>query len=532
MTQIMGSVQRSIFCLICFLFSGSIAAQESCSVIPMPQSYQPGNGFFQITETTPIIVSDPSLQNLAAFLQKELQQRNGIAVNVQFDHASPGIELSLNKSKPGEQNKKEAYSLSINPKRIIINASSEEGIFYGITSLLQSLRQVDLALIVSSCEIHDEPRYKWRGFMLDESRHFFGKEKVKSLLDWMAFYKLNRFHWHLTDEPGWRIEIRKYPRLTTVGGIGEFKNPDKPAQFYSQADIKEIIAYATERFIVVIPEIDMPGHAAASNRAYPEFSGGGSPDYPDFTFNPGKESTYQFITNILKEVDTLFPSQMIHLGGDEVQYGNATWQTDEHVKMLRTQKNLRDLKAVEFYFIQRMADSIAKLNNRVLAWDEIIDANLTNKPIIFWWRHDKPFQLKKAMDKGYETVLCPRLPLYFDFVQDSSHKVGRRWKDSFNSLENLYTFSHKLFPETRGKDDLILGVQGNVWTETIVTPERLDYMVFPRIAALAETAWSFDDKKNFDDFNIRLKNHLKLYDKANLYYYDPFEPKNRPEALK
>jgi hexosaminidase len=314
--------------------------------------------------------------------------------------------------------------------------------------------------------------------------------------------------------------------------VGEFKNPEKPAQFYTQADVIEIVAYAAERFITIIPEIDMPGHAAASNRAYPEFSGGGSVDYPDFTFNPGKESTYQFLTNILKEVDALFPSQMIHLGGDEVQYGNATWETDEDVKKLRTQKKLRDLKAVEYYFIQRMADSITSLGNRVLAWDEIIDAELSVRPIIFWWRHDKIIQLKKAMDKGYESVLCPRLPLYFDFVQDSSHKIGRRWNNTFNTLESLYSFSHELFPETRNNEKLILGIQGNVWTETILTSARLDYMIFPRMTALAEAAWTFGDKKDFNNFTIRLKSHLKLYDKAGLYFYDPFQPKNHPEALK
>jgi hexosaminidase len=524
--------QHSILCLICFFISGALAAQENCAIIPIPQSCKSVNGILQITEKIPIIVSQPSLQHLATFLQEELQHRYNVVIKVQSEHIPQGIELSLNNNRSVGESNKEAYSLSINPQNIIISASGEEGIFYGIISLLQLIKQSDSKLIVPACEIRDEPRYKWRGFMLDESRHFFGKDKVKSLLNWMAFYKLNRFHWHLTDEPGWRIEIKQYPKLTTVGGKGEFKNPDKPAQYYTQADIKEIIAYATERFIVVIPEIDMPGHAAASNRAYPEFSGGGSPDYPDFTFNPGKESTYQFLTNVLKEVDALFPSQMIHLGGDEVQYGNAAWETDVHVKNLRIQQNLADLKAVEFYFIQRMADSITKLNNRVLAWDEIIDANLPVKPIIFWWRHDKPIQLKKAMDKGYETVLCPRLPLYFDFVQDSSHKIGRRWKDSFNTLESLYAFSHTLYPETRKKDKLILGIQGNVWSETIVTPARLDYMIFPRIAALAEAAWSADDRKDFEDFTIRLKDHLKLYDKADLYYYDPFDAKRHPEALK
>ncbi|MFP4367730.1 MAG: family 20 glycosylhydrolase, partial [Bacteroidales bacterium] len=171
-------------------------------------------------------------------------------------------------------------------------------------------------------EIREDPEYGWRGIMLDESRHFFGKDKVKSILDWMVYYKLNRFHWHLTDSPGWRIEIKKYPKLGHVGGIGNHTDPFTPAEFYTQEDIKEIIAYAKERKIVVIPEIDMPGHATAANHAYPEYSGGGSERYPDWTFHPGREGTYQYLTDILREVDALFPSQMVHLGGDEVSCGN------------------------------------------------------------------------------------------------------------------------------------------------------------------------------------------------------------------
>ncbi|HTJ53607.1 MAG TPA: beta-N-acetylhexosaminidase [Cyclobacteriaceae bacterium] len=515
------------------LLSGYLLqAQQVCNIIPMPVSYKQGQGTFTLNQYTVISASSPALKEVAFYLQQELFKSKSLAVSLKPANKISSIVLSLD---PAKTVSPESYNLVVTSSVVQITAREPVGIFYGIYSLLQLIEAGSNATFsIPVCEIHDAPRYQWRGFMLDESRHFFGKEKVKSILDWMAFYKLNRFHWHLTDEPGWRIEIKQYPLLTLVGGIGEFKNPLVPAQYYTQEEIKEIVSYAQERFITVIPEIDMPGHAAAANRAYHQFSGGGTlPTYPDFTFNPGNEKAYEFLTNILREVDALFPSQMIHLGGDEVQYGNSAWETDEDVKKLRSQKNLKDLKAVEYYFIQRMADSISTLGNRVLAWDEIIDAPLPSaQPIIFWWRQDKPIQLQKAMDKGYETVLCPRLPLYFDFVQDSTHRIGRRWKGAYNSLSKLYSFSHEQFPEIGTRSNQILGIQANLWTETVDSPQRLDYLMFPRIAALAEAAWTASKQKDYSNFELRLKPHLKRYKELGIYYYNPFDPLENPEAVK
>jgi hexosaminidase len=366
--------------------------------------------------------------------------------------------------------------------------------------------------------------------MLDESRHFFGKEKVKFLLDWMAFYKLNRFHWHLTDEPGWRLEIKNYPRLSLVGGIGNYLDSTATAQYYTQEDIKEIVAYAAERKIVVIPEIDMPGHATAANKAYPQYSGGGSEKHPDFSFNPGREETYQYLTDILREADVLFPSDMIHLGGDEVSFGNEKWKTDAAVQRLMKKNGLKDLKAVEDYFIQRMADSLFEMNNRILAWDEMAGASLpVDKTLIFWWRHDRPEQLKTALDKGYTTVLCPRLPFYFDFVQDSAHRFGRKWNRLYNSLKEVYSFSAAQTAVAQNKKQLIAGMQANLWTETVSDEQRLDYLLFPRISALAEAAWT--EEKNYAGFLDRLKLHLPLYQKQKIYYYDPFRPLQHPEPV-
>ena len=366
--------------------------------------------------------------------------------------------------------------------------------------------------------------------MLDESRHFFGKENVKSILDWMAFYKLNHFHWHLTDEPGWRLEIKQYPQLTSIGGIGNYSDPYAPAQYYTYADIREIVEYAAARYITIIPEIDMPGHATAANRAYPEFSGGGTDEYPNFTFNPGNKETYSYLSNILKAAKKLFPSGMIHLGGDEVSFGSRGWQEDPAVRELMKRQHLHDLKAVEIFFIQKMARSALKLYNKVLFWDEAADASLpVNHTIIFWWRHDKPEQLKKALLKGYHVVLCPFIPLYFDYVQDSIHTEGRRWEGKFNSLERVYNFPDDESFTTGMANKRVLGIQANLWTETVRTQERLQYLLFPRIAALSEAAWTNPGKKNYNEFLMRLKKHLQWYKAAKIYYYNPFAPQKTPE---
>jgi len=512
-------MKKIIFHLI-FLLLCQVTMAQQVPVIPLPNQCSKAEGIFKIDNQTQIIAGESVAKSVVYFFQKELLRYTGIALRTAASSQQPAIYLKINK----KEKNNEGYQLEMSPKAITISASGEEGLFRGITSLLQMIRTTTAkngAVSLSCWNISDAPRFAWRGFMLDEARHFFGKEKVKSILDWMAFYKLNRFHWHLADQQGWRLEIRQYPRLTLVGGIGNYSSVNAPAKYYTQEDIKEIVAYAAERFITVIPEIDMPGHATAANKAYPEFSGGGSKNYPDFTFNPGKEGTYNYLSNILKEVDVLFPSQMIHLGGDEVHFGNENWNHDADVQALMKNKQLGDLKAVEGYFIRRMADSVMKLNNKVIAWDEATEQNLlVNNTIIYWWRHDKPEQLKLALEKGYPTVLCPRLPMYFDFVQDSTHKYGRRWKGDFNTLERVYQFSPESIPETANRTKNILGMQANLWTETVTSPQRLDFLIFPRISALAEAAWTESSNKDFKQFDNRLKSHLPLFDKDGLHYFD------------
>lgn len=524
--------------LVCILTSGYEALSmidnkgwtnpnKICPVIPLPSNFSKVKGCFQLTDQTIIQVDEASLEPLAHYLQKELLKHRNIALRIGNAGKSPAIVLKLNAKRSVENDR---YELNMSSSSIKITASYTDGLFNGISTLLQLIRHAG-SLALPCWKITDSPRYSWRGMMLDESRYFFGKEKVKQLLDWMAFYKLNRFHWHLTDQPGWRIEIKKYPKLALIGGIGNHFNSYAPAKYYSQEDINEIVLYATERHIQVIPEIDMPGHATAANRAYPEYSGGGTDKYPEFTFNPGKEATYQYLTNILKETDVLFPSQMIHIGGDEVAFGNKKWNTDPDVLHLMKTNGLKDLKAVEYYFIKRMADSIIKMNNKVLAWDEVTAADLPAKnTIVFWWRHDKTDVLKMALNKGIPVVLCPRVPLYFDFIQDSTDVSGRRWKGGeYSSLHKVYDFSHDQIPEALNQDKYIQGIQANLWTETVNSGQRMDYLLFPRISALAEAAWTPGNLRNFDDFQLRLEKHLDYFKAEGIYYYN--NKKTNPEPM-
>lgn len=516
---------KKILQLVLLLISANVFAQKTPAIIPKPTELAIGTGFFHINSKKTIGFNNSGLEKAAYYFQNELLKQKGITL--QQKSSSADILLVLEGKKKNADSA--GYKINVKPKQIIVSASHANGVFYGLITVLQMALTSD-GNKVPVCEISDNPTYSWRGFMLDESRHFFGKQKVKSILNWMAFYKLNTFHWHLTDEPGWRLEIKKYPKLSLVGGIGDYFNPNLPAQFYTQADINEIVAYAADRYIKVIPEIDMPGHATAANLAYPEYSGGGSLAHPEFTFNPGLEATYAYLTNILKETNVLFPSGLIHLGGDEVSFGNEKWKINPDILKLKERENLKNEAEVERYFMKRMADSVYNLNAKTLLWDEMADTDLPkDKTIIFWWRHDKPVQLQTALNKGYQTVLCPRLPLYFDFVQDSTHKYGRKWTKLYNPLESVYDFDARSFAKNPNEKSLILGIQGNLWTETVDNEHRLDYLLFPRIAALAESAWTETSNKDFKQFDTRLGSHLFLYQKAGLYFYNPDKPLQNPE---
>jgi hexosaminidase len=508
------------------IFNAGYLKAQNLNLIPYPSQVEVLKGNC-VLYNSQLFTNNKELSGLLLFFNEEIgpQQKNSHIPKQVID-----LKILPSSGVYG------SYELVTFEKQVAITAPDSAGLFNGLITLLQLYKSATLSndkLVLPHVVIRDQPRFGWRGFMLDESRHFFGKQMVKKLLDWMAFYKLNRFHWHLSDSQGWRLEIKKYPLLTSVGGKGNFTDSLADATWYTQEDIREIVVYATERFITIIPEIDMPGHATAATRAYPILSGGDAPGYPGFTFDPANEETYVYLTDMLKEIRTLFPSGIIHLGGDEVAFGIAAWKNNTGVSKLMAANQMTDLNQVEHYFLRRMGDSVLKFSNYLMCWDEAVPAGLpVSNTYVCWWRQNHPESLNEAISKGYKIVLCPRLPLYFDFVQDSSHRSGRKWdKKYFNSYLDIYHFpENSITPDIYDKTN-ILGLQGNLWTETVISKKRLQYLVFPRMAALAEAGWTAGSAKNDSHFSTRLKAHLLLYDKESIYYYNPFQPDQHPEAI-
>ncbi len=505
------------------------------SIVPYPKTLEIKEGQFHLNKDTKFVILNQvkSIKNSSVVFRHLIKQKLGFDLKVETALAVEKNYISIEIN--SDENSDESYNLSVTKNAVHLVGASEKGVFNGLQSLRQLLK-IDILeedtklnhIKIPNVEIRDSPRYHWRGVMVDESRHFFGKEKIKQMLELMALQKLNKFHWHLTDAPGWRIEIKKHPKLTSIGAQGNYSDPNAGPQFYTQDDIKEIIQFASKRNIEVIPEIDMPGHASAAIRAYPELSGGGTKKHPHFTFHPARTSTYRFLTDVLKEVASLFPSKYIHIGADEVSFGNQHWIHDKDVQALMKREHLKNVKAVETYFINRIKDSIISLNKEIMGWDEVVENNMDSEnTTAMWWRHDKPEVLEKGLANQYQMILCPRKPLYLDFVQDSTHQLGRRW-DGFGSLEDVYNFPDSL-SHINVSNPKILGIQANLWTEQINTEKRFDFMLYTRMSAMAEAAWTNKNSKSFINFETRLKYIFDIYELKNIYYFDCFFPQSTKE---
>ena len=508
-----------LFILICVVFIQSGFSQ--INLFPSPVNVSKGKGDFSIHQQS-LVEGEGSeyAQQLATHFSEALKHLDIPMIISRYGR----IRFELN---PDAGHKKDGYLLDITPNEILLQASSESGLFYAKEALLQMARFYKG--IIPVCRIVDYPRYEWRGFMLDESRHFFGKEKVKQYLDIMASLRMNVFHWHLTDEPGWRLEIKRYPKLTTIGAKGNYHNPEAEASFYTQEDIKEIVAYASERHIMIIPEFDMPGHATAVCRAYPEVSGGGEGRWQHFTFHPCKEETYEFISNVLDEIITLFPAPYIHIGGDEVHYGNQSWFTDPVIQQFIKDNDLKNEVGLEYYFVRRIADMVALKGKTIIGWDEIVDAGVSpSKSVVMWWRHDRKYQLVKALELGFNVIMTPRRPFYSDFVQYGSHTIGRLWS-GYNTVEDVYNFPASIVHLMQNYEEQILGLQMSMWTERVADSKRLDYMTFPRLIATAESAWTPARSKECSSFMQKLPLFLEYLDQQNIYYFNPFNPEEREE---
>ena len=429
----------------------------------------------------------------------------------------------------------EGYELQITPAAVTLAANSPAGIFYGQQTLRQ-LRTADGAL--PCCRIWDQPRFSWRGLMLDVSRHFFTKDEIKHFLDVMAVHKFNVFHWHLVDDQGWRIEIKKYPRLTEVGawrkGISfgldagasrNYRADGKYGGFFTQADVREIVAYAAARQITVVPEIEMPGHSSAALAAYPEFSCSGEPCSLDLfggIFNgiicAGQEAAFTFLENILSEVLALFPSQFIHIGGDEVPKDN--WKKCPRCQQRIAAEKLKDEHELQSYFIQRIEKFINTHGRRLIGWDEILEGGLAPNATVMSWRGVAGGIA--AANAGHDVVMTPGTHCYFDHYQGA---IGQpKAIGGFTTWEKTYEFEPVAPEIAPDKARHVLGGGGNLWTEYIPNYGHLQFMTYPRACALAETLWSPVASRNLEDFKARLKTHTKLLDTLGVNYARTLNP--------
>lgn len=520
-------VSALVLCLVLLSCDNTPLNTEAPGIIPLPNNIEMGRGDFSLTAQTKIIYTDEAFKDAAIFYQQAVKKEIGLDLQVEQNSSAQNNAINLVKDATlGE----EAYVLDVQKKQVINSSNDYGGAVYGMQSLLQMVRNQGGEQLIAAMKLSDKPAQSWRGYMLDESRHFFGKETVLQYLDVLGRLKFNRFHWHLTDEQAWRIEIKRYPRLTEVGSSGSWSDADAPSFFYTQEDIKEIVAYAAKLNISVIPEIDMPGHATAVSRAYPEISGGGKGKWNGFTFHPAKETTYEFIDNVLTEIAELFPAPYIHIGGDEVHYGNQSWYTDSVIQKFIKDNDLKNEVGLEHYFVRRATEIVNKKGKTMIGWDEILNAGITpDQAVVMWWRHDKPELLKEALDKGFQVLLTPRIPCYFDFVQHDSQKVGRRWAGAYNELHTVYAFPEGIKDIITGHETQIMGLQANMWTERIKDKKRLDYMTYPRVLAIAEVGWTDAAKKDYTSFEARLKPFTNYLDALKIYYFNVFDPSTTPE---
>ncbi|HLP35761.1 family 20 glycosylhydrolase [Lacibacter sp.] len=509
---------------------------QQVSIIPQPVELKLNEGNFSIDKNTTVQfnASQAALKPAVDFFLNAVKDISGIALQ-QNKPAAKKVEFIL-----AAQNafKPEAYSLTVTPSLIQIKASSYAGIFYGIQSVLQTLPQVrtNAALQVPCMQINDEPRFKWRGMHLDVSRHFFSADVVKQYINLMAMYKMNTFHWHLVDDQGWRIEIKKYPKLTSTGAWRVDQNDKvwgsrpqaKPGEaatyggYYTQEEVKEIVAYAKTRNVTVVPEIEMPGHVASAIAAYPQLSCTQQPQLPltggnynnvSSNYCAGNEEVFSFLQDVLTEVIALFPSTYIHIGGDEVDKG--PWKKCERCQARMKKEGLKNEEELQSYFIKRMEKFIVSKKRKMIGWDEILEGGLAPEATVMSWRGEAGGI--EAAKMHHDVVMTPGSPCYFDHYQAGPEgeplAIG-----GFNTVKKVYDYEPIPKELSAEQHKYVLGAQGNVWTEYISTAEHLEYMVLPRMLALAETVWSPAATKNWNDFSRRLHFHFKAFDAKGLHY--------------
>lgn len=531
------NIFKSVLFSTLLLIGNSCSERKEIDVIPMPRSVEYHSGNFTISPETKFYtnLSAESRQALTDYLEGTSLSSVPFAESATGNN---GIELNLCDSSIVTGN--EAYRIEIVKKGVRLSANTETGIFYGLQTLLQLLNNGDNKTL-PALTINDSPRFPYRGLHLDVSRHFFDKEFVKKQLNAMAYFKMNRLHWHLTDGAGWRIEIKKYPRLTSFAAWRPFDklndwwvegrtfceqdDPRAVGGYYTQDDIREVVAYAAERHITIIPEIEMPGHSEEVLATYPELSCSGKP-YVNADFCIGTEKTFEFLENVLLEVIDLFPSEYIHIGGDEAS--KSSWKTCPRCQKRMADEHLNSVDELQSYMIHRIEKFLNDHGRKIIGWDEIIEGGLSPTATVMSWRGEEGGI--KAVKAGNQAIMTPGKYCYLDAFQDAPNTqpmaIG-----GYLTLEKVYSFEPVPDSLSTKEAELILGVQGNVWTEHIPTPEHYEYMIYPRILALARIGWSPSEVKKWDNFHTRALQAVNILREQG---YNPFplekEIGDKPES--
>jgi hexosaminidase len=519
-------VQKAILLAAMILFSAAVKSQKP-AIIPQPAEISAGDGKFEITSQTCLKFdgANKDLKRIAGFLNDHLRKYYNLSLNP-ADRSNDVIQLKL---APSEGLGKEGYKLNVGKNGIVITASAPNGIFYGIQSLKQLLPVGTAAapFPVPYVEIKDLPRFSWRGLHLDCGRHFFPVSCIKDYIDHMALYKLNTFHWHLTEDQGWRLEIKKYPKLTEIGSWRDETIVDTKAQkydgigyggFYTQDQVKEIVKYAAERFITIIPEIEMPGHSSAALASYPELGCTGGPYHVaqkwgifEDVFCAGKEETFKFMEGVIDEVCRMFPSQYIHIGGDECP--KASWKKCPLCQQRIKDQGLKDENELQSYFIRRMEKYLVSKGKKLIGWEEILEGGLAPEATVMAWKRNTPAG-SIAAKQQHDVIRCPATHCYLNYYQVKDIANEPPGYPGWLSLEKVYSFEP--IPDDLKKEDwhYIIGAQACVWSEFISTTGNLEYTLFPRICAMAEVVWSPAEKKDFNGFKERLGTEflrMKMY---------------------
>ena len=518
-------------------FAGAMAADDNrvadYNVIPLPQEVTlTQKGAFVLTGATPIVYpeGDEQLKNDAQFLSDYIADVTALRLTTTSAKVKNAITLRLNK----KVQSKEGYVITVDKKGVVIEGATAAGVFYGVQTLRKSI-PVDKSLTevtLPGVVLKDAPRFGYRGVMLDCARHYFPVKFVKQFIDLIAMHNMNVFHWHLTDDQGWRIEVKKYPGLAKIGSVREKTVlghnsdvfDDTPyGGYYTQEEAREIVKYAADRFITVIPEIDMPGHMIAALAAYPDMGCTGGPYkvcqiwgiMPD-VLCLGNEKTYQFCEDVLSEMMDIFPSEYIHLGGDETP--NVRWKECPKCKALMAKENLTPGK-LQGYFTNRIEKFVNSKGRRIIGWDEILDGDINQSATIMSWRGTAPGARGAKM--GHDVIMSPSSHVYFDYYQ--TRQGESQWEEPLLIGGNLpieRTYSLEPVPEGADAETAshIIGVQGNLWTEYIAGPSLAEYQVLPRMGALSEVQWRPQGQKDFENYKVRQTRMLKLYDAYGLVY--------------